>query len=296
MRKHISTLVAALLLAALLTGCGSSAPAVSSAPAGDSAKVAASADMAPAQEVGTKGMTPVPADSLKDGTYPVTVDSSSSMFRVTDCALTVSGGSMTAAMTMGGTGYQWVYPGTAEEAAAGKESDYISYTENADGAHTFTLPVEALDKEIPCAAFSKKKQMWYDRTLVFRADSLPAEALSEGAVTSPESLKLEDGCYTVAVTLEGGSGRATVESPAALAVKKGKCTAIITWSSPNYDYMKVNGKKYLPTNKEGNSVFKIPVTGFDCKMPVVGDTTAMSEPHEIDYTLFFDSATIQEKK
>lgn len=52
-------------------------------------------------------------------------------------------------------------------------------------------------------------------------DSLPAEAYKENVVKTAESLKLEDGSYTVEVRLEGGSGRAEVESPASLTVEKG---------------------------------------------------------------------------
>lgn len=59
------------------------------------------------------------------------------------------------------------------------------------------------------------------------------------------------------------------------------------WSSPNYDYMLVDGTKYLNENKGGNSTFTIPVSGFDCDIAVVGDTVAMSTPHEIEYTLNF---------
>ncbi|MGN1031810.1 MAG: hypothetical protein ACI4PQ_09435, partial [Butyricicoccaceae bacterium] len=110
-----------------------------------------------------------------------------------------------------------------------------------------------------------------------------------------ESLNLADGTYLVAVTLEGGSGRSSVDSPATLTVKDGKATAEIIWSSSNYDYMKVDGVQYDPINAEGNSTFEIPVNGFDYKMPVSADTTAMSTPHEIEYTLYFDSSTIQEK-
>jgi hypothetical protein len=62
--------------------------------------------------------------------------------------------------------------GTGIEAAAANDADYISFEEQKDGTHAFTVPVEALDKEISCAAFSKRKEKWYDRTLVFRADSL----------------------------------------------------------------------------------------------------------------------------
>ena len=102
-----------------------------------------------------------------------------------------------------------------------------------------------------------------------------------------------DGTYTCEVTLEGGSGRATVESPAALTVADGKMTATIVWSSPNYDYMLVDGEKYLPTNTEGNSTFEIPVAALDTSLDVTADTVAMSTPHEIEYTLTFDSASLK---
>ena len=101
-----------------------------------------------------------------------------------------------------------------------------------------------------------------------------------------------DGTYTCAVTLEGGSGRATVDSPAALTVVDGAMTATIVWSSPNYDYMLIDGEKYLPTNTEGNSTFEIPVAALDTALAVTADTVAMSTPHEIDYTLTLDSTTL----
>ena len=72
--------------------------------------------------------------------------------------------------------------------------------------------------------------------------------------------------------------------------------AQIQWSSSNYDYMIVDGEKYLPTNEEGmNSVFEIPILTLDEAMPVVADTTAMGTPHEIDYTLTFYSDSIGSK-
>ncbi|MDE6849420.1 MAG: hypothetical protein K2J44_08770, partial [Ruminococcus sp.] len=66
----------------------------------------------------------------------------------------------------------------------------------------------------------------------------------------------------------------------------------IIWNSNNYDYMVVDGEKYLPVSTDEFSVFEIPVTVFDRKMSVSADTTAMSTPHEIEYTLYFDSSTI----
>ena len=81
-----------------------------------------------------------------------------------------------------------------------------------------------------------------------------------------------------------------------LEIKDGKVTAELIWSSPNYDYMIVDGEKYEMTNTEGNSTFEIPVAAFDTVLEVKADTVAMSEPHEIDYTLQFDSESIEKAK
>ena len=98
---------------------------------------------------------------------------------------------------------------------------------------------------------------------------------------------LPDGEYEIEVQLTGGSGRASVTSPAILQVQDEKAVIEIEWSSPNYDYMTMDGETYLPVNTEGNSVFELPVTAFDKEVPVTADTTAMSVPHEIEYTLSF---------
>ena len=103
---------------------------------------------------------------------------------------------------------------------------------------------------------------------------------------------LADGEYLIDVTLEGGSGKASIASPAEISVEDGSITAEIVWSSPNYDYMLVNDEKYLPVNEDGNSVFEIPVAALDQEIEVTADTTAMSKPHEIAYTLYFDSSSI----
>ena len=105
----------------------------------------------------------------------------------------------------------------------------------------------------------------------------------------------EDGTYTAAVTLEGGTGRATVASPAVLRCENGQFWATIVWSSSNFDYMKVDGEKYMQTNTEGNSTFEIPVSAFDQRLDVIADTVAMSEPHEVEYTLLFDASTLEKQ-
>ncbi len=320
MKRKYSVIVSALFAAGLLlTACGSGdgtaggggdetangetasdvteVSETENAESDATSQVAAADDMATPEEVVEEGMEPIYADAIKDGVYDVTVDSSSSMFKIESCKLTVKDGRMSAVMTMGGTGYLYLYMGTGEEAAQATEADYISFVENGEGQHTFEVPVEALDAGIDCAAFSKKKEMWYDRVLCFRADSLPMDAIAEGTVATVESLGLEDGEYTVEVTLEGGSGKAGVDSPAQLTVENGQAYALIVWSSSAYDYMKVDDVQYNTVNQElglqGGSEFKIPVSGFDWKIAVKADTTAMSVPHEIDYTLYFDSTTIR---
>lgn len=315
------TIAAFCVMALLLAGCGSNAASTAetesavmetavaetettaeteksgtetaeSASADD--QIATAAEMTTPEDVVEDWMQPINGNQIQDGVYDIKVDSSSSMFNILDCQLLVQDGNMTAVMTMSGTGYLYLYMGTGEEAVQASEDTYIPYKENAEGAHTYTVPVEALDKGIACAAFSKNKEKWYDRTLVFRADSLPTGAFAKGMISAPENLNLADGTYEVEVTLTGGSGKASVASPAKITVSDEKIQATIIFSSANYDYVLVDGEKYLNEATEGNSTFTIPVSGFDWKMPVTADTTAMSTPHEIDYSLYFDSATITE--
>ncbi len=297
-RSRLLTGILALCLsiALLLGGCGaggSGSGASEEKTEKDYSKlVADESEMIDEDEVVLDGMEAIEGSDLKDGAYPILVSTSSTMFPVTDCTLTVKDGVMTAEMVMSGTGYLYVYPGTGLEAAKAEEKDRIPFAENAEGKHTFTIPVPALNAAVPCAAFSKRKEKWYNRLLCFRADSLPLDTFKDGVLTTRESLNLEPGEYSVDVILGGGSGRADIESPAILKVDKDSCLLRLTWSSENYDYMLVKGERYDPVNKEGNSVFEIPVEVFDMPFAVVADTTAMSQPYEIDYTLRLDSSSI----
>lgn len=236
---------------------------------------------------------------LADGTYSVQVESSSSMFKIEKAELTIAGEEMSAVITLSGTGYGKLYMGTAEAAATADDADCISFVEDANGAYTYTIPVAALDQPIDCAAFSNKKEEWYDRQLTFLSATIDAQTENAAASDTTKSnittavTEVTDGAYSVDVTLGGGSGKSTVVSPATLTVSGGSMVARIEWSSPNYDYMLVDGEKYLPVNTEGNSVFEIPVAALDTELAVVGDTVAMSKPREIDYTLTFHSNTLK---
>ena len=115
-----------------------------------------------------------------------------------------------------------------------------------------------------------------------------ADAAAQMLADKYEKLSLSDGVYEVNVTLAGGSGRAKIASPTELTVKDGRATAKIVWSSDKYDYMEVDGIRFTPNIENGHSVFVIPVTGLGAPQSVVGDTTAMSKPHAIDYQLTFE--------
>ena len=103
---------------------------------------------------------------------------------------------------------------------------------------------------------------------------------------------LADGTYHIAATLTGGTGKAKIASPVELTVQDGQMTATLVWSSANYDYMKVNGVRYDAVIEDGHSVFTVPVASLEEPLPVVADTVAMSVPHEIEYTITFDAATL----
>lgn len=300
-----------LVLVLILAACGSAVPVPKEEAAGEEKKteltegssgelpstpalaVADASQMTTVEEVVEDGMVPVSGESLRDGDYPVEVKSSSSMFRIETAVLHVKGGRMEATLTMSGKSYLYVYPGTATEAANSEENARIPYVEALDGAYTFTIPVRALDEGFSCAAFSKNKELWYDRTLLVRAGSLPREAFRDGFFVTVDALGLPDGDYTVAVKLSGGSGRAQLVSPAELAVRNGQANALIVWSSSNYDYMKADGEMIQPLENTETSSFWIPIPYFDRPIAVIADTVAMSEPHEISYTLLFDSGTIE---
>ena len=70
-------------------------------------------------------------------------------------------------------------------------------------------------------------------------------------------------------------------------------TATVVWSSSSYDLMVVDGVEYQPTTVEGGSTFEIPVSALDEALPVSAETLAMGSPHMVDYTLTFDSSSLE---
>ncbi len=234
---------------------------------------------------------------LEDGAYTVDFDTDNSMFHVSEAcggkgALTVSDGEMTLHVSLASKNIVNLFPGLAEDAQKDGAQileptvDTVTYSDGlTDEVYGFDIPVTVIGEEFDLALLGTKGK-WYDHKVIV---SNPVKSEDGGGAV------LEDGEYSVDVTLEGGSGKATVSSPAILTVKDGAPAARIEWSSPNYDYMIVDGETYAPVNTDGNSVFEIPVSAFDEPVNVIADTTAMGTPHEIEYTLTFDLNSLTEK-
>ena len=161
---------------------------------------------------------------LADGKYTVEVSSSASMFRVVNCVLTSAGGKMQAEITLSGTGYDYLYVGTKEEAEAASEEEWISYSVNAEGKYVFTVPVESMDTGIQIAAHAVKSGTWYDRTLTFKTEGMS------------KYVQVDDGTYKVNVTSSSSMFKVT---DCVLASKGGDMTAKLTLSGTGYDYLYV---------------------------------------------------------
>ena len=239
---------------------------------------------------------------LPDGVYTAEFSTDSSMFHVSEACdgkgtLTVKDGVMTIHISLGSKKILNLYPGLAEDAAKDgavllePTTDTVTYSDGmTEEVYGFDVPVPVIGEEFDLALIGTKGK-WYDHKVVV-SDPV-AEDSREAANGSYDMSTLTDGSYTIELTMEGGSGRASIQSPAQLAITAGAATATLEWSSPNYDYMLVNGEKYLPVNTEGNSVFEVPVEALDAPLTMIGDTVAMSTPHEVEYTVTFHSETLE---
>ena len=237
--------------------------------------------------------------AIPDGIYKADFDTDSSMFHVSEACdgqgiLTVENGEMTLHISLMSKKIINLYLGLAEDAEKDDAEllmpteDTVTYSDGlTEEVYGFDVPVPVLEEEFDLALIGTKGT-WYDHKV--RVSNL--EPLEEETQTE-NIFQMEDGTYTIDLAFEGGSGKAKVLSPATVTVSGENATATIQWSSPNYDYVIVDGEKYLPINTEGDSVFEIPVLFFDKPMNIIGDTVAMSTPHEIEYTITFYSDTMK---
>ena len=236
MKRVFSCVVAASLALSLLVGCGASSTASSAASSAASSEAASSVASSAAETA-----------ALPDGVYTAEFDTDSSMFHANEACdgkgtLTVENGQMTFHVSLASTHIVNLYLGKASDAADHEAywlqptTDTVTYSDGtSEEVYGFDIPVTAVDTDFDLAILGTKGK-WYDHVVSVR------DAVEKAA----EAETPADGTYTCDVTLEGGSGRATVERPAALTVADGKMTATIVWSSPNYDYMIVTARSICP--------------------------------------------------
>ena len=121
-----------------------------------------------------------PAGVPADGVYTTTAETGTTMFRVVEIILTVKNGKMSAEITLSGTGYDYLYMGTAAE-AAGNESQWIgckdeqkSYIENGEEktGRSYIIPISTLDTPLAMASHSVKRDRWYDRSITVSSNNL----------------------------------------------------------------------------------------------------------------------------
>ena len=308
-KKFLPILCAIMCSSFVITGCGSNAKR-----SGTESTVISMEEKGQDTEENTKINAELP-----DGEYTAEFKTDSSMFHVSEACdgkgkLSVKNGVMTIHISLTSKEIINLFPGTAEDAVKDGAKpltptvDTVTYSDGmTEEVNGFDVPVPALDQEFDLALLGTKG-VWYDHKVSVTnpkpyneredtqtSETQPGNTKTEGGAgdnkSGAEGMP-EDGTYRVDLTFEGGSGKAKIESPATLVVAEGKATATVTWSSPNYDYMLVDDQKYLPVNTDGNSVFEIPITVFDQPITVIGDTVAMSTPHEVTYTLTFHSDTL----
>lgn len=296
-------IVGGLSACLLLGGCGAGQAA--DATSAESTAAAQESTVTPTETTEAENISTETAQDkaqLPDGVYTAEFSTDSSMFHVSEACdgkgtLTVKDGVMTIHISLGSKKILNLYPGLAEDAAKDgavllePTTDTVTYSDGmTEEVYGFDVPVPAIGEEFDLALIGTKGK-WYDHKV--KVSDPVAEDSREAANGSFAMSTLADGSYTIELTMEGGSGRASIQSPAQLAVADGAATATLEWSSPNYDYMLVNGEKYLPVNTEGNSVFEVPVEALDVPLTMIGDTVAMSTPHEVEYTVTFHSDTLQ---
>ena len=293
-------IVGGLSACLLLGGCGAGQAA--DATSAESTVAAQESTVTPTEitETAETVSTEIAQDKaqLPDGVYTAEFSTDSSMFHVSEACdgkgtLTVKDGVMTIHISLGSKKILNLYPGLAEDAAKDgavllePTTDTVTYSDGmTEEVYGFDVPVPVIGEEFDLALIGTKGK-WYDHKVKV------SDPVAEGAADTFDLSAVEDGSYTIELTMEGGSGRASIQSPAQLAIADGAATAILEWSSPNYDYMLVNGEKYLPVNTEGNSVFEVPVEALDAPLTMIGDTVAMSTPHEVEYTVTFHSETFE---
>lgn len=132
-------------------------------------------------------------------------------------------------------------------------------------------------------------------TALFAALLLVAGPLTETVQAAEHApIDLRNATYTIEAFVRMENGEGQIQTPTSIFVKEKKATAVITWDSPDYAYMIIEGEEILPKSREDGSVFWIPVTSWDEDMQIVVGK-GYSEIEEVSCVLHLDTETIKKQ-
>ena len=174
---------------------------------------------------------------------------------------------MNALITLSGTGYDYLFMGTAEDAGNADESSLIASIGNAeyDDAGTtktgaqFEIPVASLDQELKVASRSAKNGTWYDRTISFDSSTLEK-------VEAPKA-EWKDGSYTSTATVTplNNYPKEAYDIDVTVEIKDGKIADVkyaeeFTYDNGNISYLiwAMDGHHTDTSEKEGGSYKYVP--------------------------------------
>ena len=215
-----------------------------------------------------------------------TVETDNKMFKIIRSVLTLKDGQYTAQITLSGTGYDKLYCGTAEQAAA-DSANWISYSgeynyEDAGEEKTgyvFNIPVSAVNQPIPVAAHSVKKDEWMDRNVTFTVEVIeptpvPEENIEHTVETDNKMFKIirsvltqKDGQYTAQITLSG-TGYDILY-----------CGIAEQAANDSTNWISYSGEYYYEDEGEAKTgyVFNIPVSAVNQPIPVAAHSVKKDE-------------------
>lgn len=297
MKRKLLVYFVTMLLLVALTGCSTKAPES----VDNTAEIVVEETAVQGETEGTQEETT--SLSLEDGEYLVRFDTDSSMFHVNEmmdgkALLTVKEGQGNLHLVMPSKNVLYLYKGLAEEAEKNKADwiapsiEEVTYEDGiTEEVFSFDVPVNVIDEEFDLALIGKKEK-WYDHKVSI-SNPEPLETEQQGDTESEDGSKTAAIGTTIEVSLEGGTGKVYLISPTAIQEAEDGYLVTLEWSSKHYDYMIVEGEKYLPVSVDEHSIFEIPVKSIEEPLSVIADTVAMSTPHEIEYTITFNSNSMK---
>lgn len=104
---------------------------------------------------------------------------------------------------------------------------------------------------------------------------------------------LRNGTYLTNAVVEGGNGTDMICTPLNVFVDDGTATAVIVWDSTACEYMKIEGTQISPMSRDDGSVFYVPVNTWDEEVEILAGITRDGEKEEVEYTIAFDSASME---